>query len=84
MRKATIIRRADPRSQGRSARRRPTTPALADLSRRLRELPDLRFEKVVSVRQALSDGTYDADALIDALVRRMENDIGVLCRQNGD
>ena len=52
-----------------------------DLRQRLRELPDLRLNKVVAVRSEIELGTYDGEALIDALLRRLENDMGVLCRR---
>ncbi len=48
--------------------------------RRLRELPDLRVEKVRRTRDALARQRYDREEVLDATVDRVGNELGVLCR----
>lgn len=47
-------------------------------------LPDLRIEKVFRVRRALRNGDYERPDVVDSLLDRMSNDIGVLCRRAQD
>ena len=48
---------------------------------RLRDLPDLRWEKVEQARRALQSGVYDRESFLDALSASLANDLGVLCRR---
>ncbi len=57
---------------------------LAFWKQRIRELPDVRREKVQATRSALQQRAYDAEAILDATIQEMGNDIGVLCRHDGD
>ncbi len=53
---------------------------LAYWKQRISELPDLRLDKVMQIRDALARSSYDADEALDATVARLSEDIGVLCR----
>jgi negative regulator of flagellin synthesis FlgM len=37
----------------------------------LLNLPDVRFERIASVRQAIADGSYDTEDKIDVAIERM-------------
>ena len=52
--------------------------------RQLEQLPDLRLEKVLAIRAAIGRGDYDVDARIDEMVRRMEDEVGALCREDDE
>ena len=82
MTKGTLTPPLEPQRQPEAGHSQLDTRELSSLRRRLLDLPDLRFEKVLSVRKALRNGTYDSDALVDTLVQRIEDDIGVLCRRD--
>jgi hypothetical protein len=55
---------------------------LGSLHRHVSGLPDLRIEKVFEARRAVRNGLYDSQNLIESLLDRMANDIGVLCRRD--
>lgn len=55
---------------------------LSALHRHVTGLPDLRIEKVFEVRRAVLTGRYDSETIIESLLDRMSNDIGVLCRND--
>lgn len=57
---------------------------LGTLHHYLAGLPDLRIDKVFAVRRAVRNGEYDRRELIDSLLDRMSNEIGVLCRRQTD
>lgn len=48
----------------------------------LREVPDLRLQKVLRCRRRLAQGRYDRLDVIERTVDRMENDVGVLMRRD--
>jgi anti-sigma28 factor (negative regulator of flagellin synthesis) len=64
----------------------PNTPEdLEAWKERLKDIPDLRWERVLELRAAIDNGEYDVDARVNDLLSRVENDVGVLCRrENGD
>jgi anti-sigma28 factor (negative regulator of flagellin synthesis) len=47
----------------------------AEMLARLRELPDVRIEKVVSIKHAIQNGTYDVDGKLNEAVNRMIEDL---------
>ncbi len=47
----------------------------ARLLSKLRELPDIRQDKIDQVRQAIDDGTYDTDEKVDAMLDALMEDI---------
>lgn len=47
----------------------------------LRELPAVRVEKVIAVREALRHACYDTEAILDETVSRVGNDVGILSRR---
>ena len=47
----------------------------------IRDVPDLRWEKVRRIREAILRGTYDDEAILDRVLDRFENEFGVLCRR---
>lgn len=47
---------------------------------RVQRLPDLRWDKVMRVRRALESNAYDPDALLDAALLPLGQDLGVTCR----
>jgi anti-sigma28 factor (negative regulator of flagellin synthesis) len=49
----------------------------AEILARLRDLPDVRIEKVAPVRQAILNGTYDIDAKLDVAISRMIEDLDI-------
>ena len=57
-------------------------PALEHWKQRLRELPEMRLDKVQSVRGALQQSSYESEQVLDSTVRRLSNDVGVLCRKD--
>ncbi|MFH1107616.1 MAG: hypothetical protein V1790_00240 [Planctomycetota bacterium] len=57
-------------------------PALEHWKQRLRELPEMRLDKVQSVRGALQQSTYESEQVLDSTVQRLSNDVGVLCRKD--
>lgn len=54
---------------------------LSSWKQRLRDLPDLRWDKVVAIRDALRNQQYEVETRVDHLISLMANDIGVLCRR---
>jgi hypothetical protein len=79
MRNGTTLRRRKPPT---TTRPKLDRDELGEFRQRLNDLPDLRLDKIIAIRQALSSGRYETDGLIDAVLQRMENDIGVLFRRN--
>ena len=57
-------------------------PALEHWKQRLRELPEMRLDKVQSVRGALQQSSYESEQVLDSTVQRLSNDVGVLCRKD--
>jgi flagellar biosynthesis anti-sigma factor FlgM len=47
----------------------------ARLLSKLRELPDIRQDKIDQVRQAIDDGTYDTDDKVDAMLEALMEDL---------
>ncbi|WP_425618696.1 flagellar biosynthesis anti-sigma factor FlgM [Anatilimnocola sp. NA78] len=48
----------------------------ADLISQVHELPDIRQDKVSSIRAQIASGTYDTDAKLDAALSRLLDEIG--------
>ena len=57
-------------------------PALSHWKQRLRELPDVRVEKVQSVRGAILSSCYESDQVLESTLQRLSNEVGVLCRND--
>ena len=43
------------------------------------DLPDMRWDKVRRVREALRRNTYDPDTLLDAAIESLGQELGILC-----
>ena len=56
--------------------------ALEHWKQRLRELPEMRLDKVQSVRGALEQSRYESEQVLESTVQRLSNDVGVLCRKD--
>lgn len=54
---------------------------LATWKKRLADLPDLRWDKVAAVRQAMREGRYEVGLRLDQILPELHNDVGVLCRR---
>jgi hypothetical protein len=61
-----------------SARRKPGD--FRQWSQLVRNLPDLRWDKVARIREALRRNSYDADSLLDAALEPLGHELGVLAR----
>lgn len=51
---------------------------LSDIARfkdRLRELPDVRVDRVEQIRQAIVDGSYESEAKLDVAIQRLLEDL---------
>jgi predicted metal-dependent RNase len=44
-------------------------------------LPSVRVEKVVAVREALRQNRYDNEHILEEMINRLGNDVGILCRR---
>lgn len=51
---------------------------LSALRAKIAELPELRMEKVESIRRALALDDYDEDAALDAVIGRLQDDMAAL------
>lgn len=51
---------------------------IAQMLAKIRELPDVRHEKVNEVRQAIMSGTYDLSEKLDTAVEGLLEDLGEL------
>ncbi|MFQ5489993.1 MAG: hypothetical protein ACE5GE_04660 [Phycisphaerae bacterium] len=49
--------------------------------KRLGDLPDLRWSKVLSARHKIGAGLYEHEETLDALLPSLANDVGALMRQ---
>jgi len=54
-------------------------PALDHWKQRLRELPEVRVEKVQSARGAIRSGCYESERVLDCTLQQLSNELGVLC-----
>ena len=54
-------------------------PALSHWKQRLRELPEVRVEKVQSARGAIRSGCYESERVLDCTLQQLSNELGVLC-----
>jgi len=54
---------------------------LSSWKQRLRDLPDLRWDKVIAIRDALRNQQYETETRVDHLISLMANEVGVLCRR---
>ena len=67
-------------SQAASARRLNPTE-LEFWKQRLHDIPDLRWDKVVSIRKAIHRDRYDSGQRINGTLAMLGNEVGVLCRR---
>jgi len=56
--------------------------ALCHWKQRLRELPEMRVEKVQSVRGAIRGSCYESDQVLEGTLQQLSNEVGVLCRND--
>ena len=56
--------------------------ALSHWKQRLRELPEVRAEKVQSVRGAIRSSCYESEQVLEGTLKQLSNDVGVLCRKD--
>ena len=52
---------------------------LSHWKQRLRELPEVRVEKVQSARGAIRSGCYESERVLDCTLQQLSNELGVLC-----
>ena len=57
-------------------------PALSHWKQRLRELPEVRVEKVQSVRGAIRSSCYESEQVLERTLQQLSNEVGVLCRND--
>lgn len=55
--------------------------ALNHWKQRLRELPEVRVEKVQSVRGAIRSSCYESEQVLENTLQQLSNEVGVLCRK---
>ena len=53
----------------------PTTPDLQPWVEKVKALPDLRWEKVQAMRDALANGGYDVEARLNDLIDRLPEEL---------
>ena len=46
------------------------------------DLPDIRLDKVLQTRRALRQRLYDSDEILEETIRRLGNEVGILCRRS--
>lgn len=56
--------------------------ALSHWKQRLRELPEVRVEKVQSVRGAIRSSCYESEQVLESTLQQLSNEVGVLCRKD--
>jgi len=56
--------------------------ALSHWKQRLRELPEVRQEKVQSLRGAIRSSCYESEQVLEGTLKQLSNDVGVLCRKD--
>ncbi len=49
---------------------------------RLADLPDVRLQKVQSVRGAIERSCYENEQVLETTIHRLSNDVGILCRKD--
>ena len=49
----------------------------ADMVSRVREIPDVRADRVAEIRAAIAEGTYETDEKLDIAVGRLLDEISV-------
>lgn len=57
-------------------------PSLSHWKQRLSELPEVRLEKVQSVRGAIQHSCYESEQVLESTLQQLSNDVGVLCRKD--
>ncbi len=55
---------------------------LAFWKERLSAIPDLRWAKVMRLRRAIHTNGYDESTSIDKMLRRIDQDLAMLCRDS--
>jgi negative regulator of flagellin synthesis FlgM len=48
----------------------------AQLASQLSDIPDIRVDRVATIRAAIADGTYDTDDKLDRALERLLDEIG--------
>ncbi len=48
----------------------------ADMVSRVREMPDIRADKVASIKAQIAAGTYETDAKLEAAMSRLFDELG--------
>jgi len=48
----------------------------ADIASRVRDLPEIRTERVAQIRAAIAEGTYETDEKLDIALDRLFEEIG--------
>jgi anti-sigma28 factor (negative regulator of flagellin synthesis) len=48
---------------------------IAEMLGKIRDLPDVRVEKVAPIRQAIQAGTYDVESRLDVAIERLLEDL---------
>jgi len=61
--------------------RRLNQTELESWKKRLNDMPDLRWDKVVSIRKAIHRDRYDSGQRINGMLAMLANEVGVLCRR---
>jgi hypothetical protein len=58
-----------------------SVPETERWAQRVRDLPDLRWGKVMRARGAVGLKVYEADSMLDTVLAPLADEIGVLCRE---
>ncbi len=56
---------------------RQETDGMVDWVGKVHDLPDIRFEKVKAVRDALRENRYDDQRLLDRAIERLHQEVGL-------
>ena len=64
-----------------AVRSQPSLPEARRWTGRVRNLPDVRWHKVVQVRRTLGLDTYGTEGVLEAVLAPLANELGVLCRR---
>jgi len=55
---------------------------LSHWKQRLRELPEVREEKVQLVRGAIRSSCYESEHALEGTLQQLSNEVGILCRKD--
>jgi hypothetical protein len=65
----------------------PQAPAPVDIAfwrQRVKDLPDLRWDKVTDLRNAIRANQYQIDHHLDEVLKRIEDEVSALCAEEVD